>query len=346
MAATDAHALYYPYIHVRNANWLKMALLYWESITRIVPQTYSLSDGSYGTAEAVAEGLVHSISPEPYLAGAAKRFREKFLSPKKRRHSKRIWRTIDKVQNDEIVDINSAKFDRALLDKLIKLRLASRRTDTDIAMEREVSTAYMLCLASEIAAKIDTPIVTHDRAAANITPMYNFTESVDETSTDSGIPALIKLQLPFATPESLASKSWAEIFAFRETERNLREDFRGEMERIAATIPSEVEPKYVRARVKAEGKRIESLVQKQADAFDRLHVKTAAAALTLTIPVSVKSTITALGVSALGGNILAGTAVVVLGIAWWANYLTDRERLRDKAPYQYLLDVRKFTKKA
>jgi hypothetical protein len=342
---TDGHALYYPYIHVHNADWLKMALLYWESVTRIVPDTYSPRDAAYDTNAAVEAGLVHSISPAPYLAGAAKRFRQEFISPKKRRKRKVIWRKIDEVQKDELVDINSAKFDRGLLEELIRLRLASKRSDADIDMQGETSTAYMLCLATEIASHIGAPIVTHDRAAAAVTPMYNFTVSAEvEGTSQAGIPALLKLELPFATPDSLADKTWAEIFAFREQEGALREDFRSEVEQIASSIPSEGDPSYIRSRVRTEKKRLDSLIAKQTRAWDRLHVKVGASVMTLTIPVSVQSVTAAIGMSAPGGNILAGTAVVALGIAWWANYLTDREKVRENAPFQYLLDVRKFAR--
>src|ERR1700730_10393575 len=40
----DRDALYYPYIHIRDANWLKATLLSFPQVRRIVPQEFSLND--------------------------------------------------------------------------------------------------------------------------------------------------------------------------------------------------------------------------------------------------------------------------------------------------------------
>ncbi|MBV8810550.1 MAG: hypothetical protein JO033_17920 [Acidobacteriaceae bacterium] len=39
-------ALYYPYIHIRNENWLKSALLAFQKVHRIVPNRFTLSDNN------------------------------------------------------------------------------------------------------------------------------------------------------------------------------------------------------------------------------------------------------------------------------------------------------------
>ncbi|MFJ6019061.1 DUF6236 family protein [Nocardiopsis alba] len=40
------HGLYYPYFHVRDDRWLKVAALYWPRLTRIVPQDYRTRDST------------------------------------------------------------------------------------------------------------------------------------------------------------------------------------------------------------------------------------------------------------------------------------------------------------
>jgi hypothetical protein len=45
MALSIGTALYYPYIHLRDVNDIKSALLYWDRVRRIVPD--SVSDGPY-----------------------------------------------------------------------------------------------------------------------------------------------------------------------------------------------------------------------------------------------------------------------------------------------------------
>lgn len=77
---TTGVALYYPYIHVRNEHWLKMALLYWDSIRRIVPRNFKPEhDEKYGSTQAVKEGLIQSTPPDAYVKAAAERFRTTIL---------------------------------------------------------------------------------------------------------------------------------------------------------------------------------------------------------------------------------------------------------------------------
>lgn len=55
-------ALYFPYIHIRDDNWLKAASLYWPSVHRIVPQGYPKHDSR--TAAAFADdGVLRDVDP-------------------------------------------------------------------------------------------------------------------------------------------------------------------------------------------------------------------------------------------------------------------------------------------
>jgi hypothetical protein len=43
-SALDRNALYYPYIHVRDVNWLKATLLCFRQVRRMVPPDFHLND--------------------------------------------------------------------------------------------------------------------------------------------------------------------------------------------------------------------------------------------------------------------------------------------------------------
>ncbi|WP_405868153.1 hypothetical protein OG407_49790 [Streptomyces sp. NBC_01515] len=47
--------LYYPYIHFRDEQWLKLAALYWPQIARAVPRDYQVRDSR--TAAILADQL-------------------------------------------------------------------------------------------------------------------------------------------------------------------------------------------------------------------------------------------------------------------------------------------------
>ncbi|MEV0469165.1 DUF6236 family protein [Streptomyces prunicolor] len=55
--------LYYPYIHVRDEQWLKVAALYWPKLARIMPAGYPVADSP--TARELAEGLDFLVPVDP-----------------------------------------------------------------------------------------------------------------------------------------------------------------------------------------------------------------------------------------------------------------------------------------
>jgi hypothetical protein len=42
----DKPALYFPYVHIRDDEWLKAAALYWPSVRRLVPHGYAKHDSA------------------------------------------------------------------------------------------------------------------------------------------------------------------------------------------------------------------------------------------------------------------------------------------------------------
>ncbi|MFJ3713067.1 DUF6236 family protein [Streptomyces sp. NPDC090053] len=61
--------LYYPYVHVQNDDWMKVAALYWPQLARVVPRDYPVRDSE--TGKALADGLDFFVPIEPGAAPAA-----------------------------------------------------------------------------------------------------------------------------------------------------------------------------------------------------------------------------------------------------------------------------------
>jgi hypothetical protein len=63
--------LYYPFIHFRDENWLKLALIYWSKVARIVPESYKTHDS--GEVCRVQDELdaVINCSPKPAFDAVA-----------------------------------------------------------------------------------------------------------------------------------------------------------------------------------------------------------------------------------------------------------------------------------
>jgi hypothetical protein len=66
-AAVWAGALYYPYMRVRDKDWLKAAALYWDSMCRFQPTGYVLRE-SLDCRRLIEAGFLSSLNPEPYAA--------------------------------------------------------------------------------------------------------------------------------------------------------------------------------------------------------------------------------------------------------------------------------------
>src|SRR5580704_6582677 len=58
-------ALYYPRAQFASIGWVKAALLYWESLLRVVPDGLDTHDPPE-VHDLVAAGLIEDISPTPY----------------------------------------------------------------------------------------------------------------------------------------------------------------------------------------------------------------------------------------------------------------------------------------
>ena len=65
-----AGALYYPYMRIRDEDWLKVSALYWDSIRRFKPTRYRLRDSPVDRQFAEA-GFLKSLNPEPYAASVS-----------------------------------------------------------------------------------------------------------------------------------------------------------------------------------------------------------------------------------------------------------------------------------
>ncbi|MFJ9721113.1 DUF6236 family protein [Streptomyces sp. NPDC101213] len=72
----DRIGLYYPFIHVRNPEWLKLSALYWPKLARIVPKNYPVSDSPTAAALAQELDLFVDVDPSQAAHAVADRFLE------------------------------------------------------------------------------------------------------------------------------------------------------------------------------------------------------------------------------------------------------------------------------
>ena len=76
------HGLYYPYFHIRDERWLKVAVLYWPKIIRVVPDGYPTTNDTE-TARVLIDELdfIERQSPGSCVQAVAPRFLELLDDP-------------------------------------------------------------------------------------------------------------------------------------------------------------------------------------------------------------------------------------------------------------------------
>src|SRR5262245_55546920 len=76
---TAATSIYYPFLQV-NESWLKLSLLYWDRVRRIVPEEVrarlSVNGDTSSVRRAVDAGALIDTDAAPYLKASETRFRE------------------------------------------------------------------------------------------------------------------------------------------------------------------------------------------------------------------------------------------------------------------------------
>jgi hypothetical protein len=351
-------ALYYPYIHIQDPNWLKMALLYWDGIRTIVPEHSFFDDDE--TCRAVVEaGLLWATSPGNYTAGAARRFRE-FLAGNIQGHgysSEILTRVVEEARaNATLEGVYIEKIDYALAEWFCERHLADR-SGRRMLMSGEVAAAYMACLAAEMSACIGAPIVTDREATAECAQYVAFgrTRRASPAMPFAGRhvilinppyskpfpvqarPALeFRLSLDMPNPASLADISFEKILRFRERyadeRRMLREHVESILDPVAGMGDVNQQADYFRSQ-QATLDRAYAAYRKS---HERFYVPSAVAPLSLSVPAALGSLAKSMHSLPIDPAPLVAGGVGCLIVAAYAKFLTDRTKAQE-SPYHYLV---------
>ena len=214
--ASFGHALYYPYIHLTNKNWLKHAFLFWDKISRIVPASFEPQDDEDIIKIRQETNFIHDYYPNPNIViNTFRYFIEDLSIDSLEQYSKRKFfdeRTISStnygkyeklfkhtnykvLKNSGYIHIN--KIHPHLVKELMRLGLAiegKHEWSSWIKIDNFIGEMYMTYLAKVISTENSIPIVT-DRIE-NINPIEvdifryreEFKEQLGYLLIDSVIP--------------------------------------------------------------------------------------------------------------------------------------------------------------
>lgn len=177
------HALYYPHINLTNKNWVKQALLFWDNISRIVPQSVEPSDSEDIIRIKYESGFINDYHPERWDTSHAFQkftydlrpilesdsfFHDRYFERKHhRRHYTRDYserrRFFSELAQSSGTYIHVEKIDPRLIEYLFDIGIAvpgQHEWENWVKIDNEIGLLYMTYFAKSISKNKSLPIVT------------------------------------------------------------------------------------------------------------------------------------------------------------------------------------------
>lgn len=337
-------AVYYPNIEIKNPDWLKSALLYWDGVRRIVPISVTPLNSNDEVRSLVDEGLLENTPGKPYVEGAEKRFLD-YLIPLLDKPEMNLLK-LDKPQpTDEferVYEVHVEKLSKKLRTELFDLGLArASNNDEWLRVSQQIGQMYMMCLATEMGEKIGSTVVTDDHRAAKYGEYLTFGQPRPVKPESPLNQDLLKLGLPFPTPESLSQVPMSKIIEFNRRHFSERLAFREAIEGIVKTANSIDDPNALEDYLQRERKRIESSLKDHRNALKELKAISVGSLLKISIPTVIASIASTITNPAIGG-LLTGAGISLSAISWWAERRGKDRQTRQSNKWHYLLSVEKL----
>jgi hypothetical protein len=340
------HALYYPYIHLQDETWLKTAALYYDRLSRIVPDDFLTNDSEIVKQLDDEVGLISNLSPRHEALEIAHdflKFAKEELSSKAKR--KRILAKIgNKLPAKSNFSIHMDKMAMLLREELPKLGLAKKsifkRSSASEWFEFEPVTGalYMTHLANRMAERRGFTIVTDD---ADYQPLIRGIQSDRSSDTSDIGHALASLVIETAVPEKIENISIKKVVEFRKKHDDERQQFFEGIRSIAKDIPVIEDTESLEECLNHHKKSIEIAVKNLKFSFKSIGISSTTGLLGISVPswaTKIAKIQSAIGVQVVSGGLICMAMGVFLkeGI----NYYKSRK----ESPWSYVLSLEKIGK--
>ena len=338
------HALYYPYIHLQDEKWLKTAALYYDNLSRIVPEQFVTHDNDTVKQLNDEEGFITNVTPGSEAEDIAEDFIEfarEELSSKKNR--KRILAKIGKkLPSKSNFRIHMYKMGSLLREELPKLGLAKRlslqrlKDSKWFEFEPVTGALYMTYLANKMAEVRGLPIVTDDSTYQPLIRGIQIDRYPD--STDKG-HALASLVIETAVPEKIENISVKKIVEFRKKHNAERHQFYEGVRAIAKDVPRIEDSDSLQDCLNHHKKTIEIAVNNLKFSFKALGISCVTGLLGLSVPSwasKIAEKQSDIGIQVVAGGLICMATGVLLKEG--VNYYKSRRQ----SPWSYVLSLEKL----
>ncbi|MCF6297833.1 MAG: DUF6236 family protein [Flavobacteriaceae bacterium] len=344
------HALYYPYIHLTNKNWLKHAFLFWDKISRIVPSSFEPQDDEDIIRIRQETNFLIDYHPDKWVINDTFRNFAEYLT-----HNSRMIRDLrhfehrhhfDKeykemfiyMQNRTMLNgtyIHIEKIQPDLAETLYVMGLAipgKHEWSSWIKIDNEIGALYMTYLAKSISKEKSIPIVTDTSDYyLNTNSNNNYRHTFEEK--------LGCLLIDVVMPKNINNVTMKQLINIRNKYDDQRLNFFNKINELSSTLPT-IDNKsaledalnhYIKTlgndtkelKKIYESNGIEAMLKPLA-----ISMPTALASLSSWIPAENK--ILGFGIGGVGA---------LYGVVSYFNELDKRHRETQKNPMAYLLSI-------
>jgi hypothetical protein len=369
--------LYFPFIHVRDDDWLKLAALYWPRIYRIAPRYYLTRDSA--TAREFHDAAVfRSLDPQHYLDEMILdlvRAIEDNLEALQSAYSVEsalesfggtsVWsdEVGNAMQSPHLAWIHASKFWPELIERLVGAGLAvqgrpqpadnpGQPDGTWIGMHPALGGAYMTALAMQIG-RLDGMLPLTDQTESRVAAPSDDVRSVlrllagsSSSAPSEGVGArYMMLALQYLRPKNLSALSAHQILECRRSLEPELQRFREHIQAAEAELESVADLVTEQRRLDAVADHVQRRIEVPLRDLER------GLRLNRIEPVRAMMISGSLAAPPVAGTVLehagvAGTVVgqsvgaaLAVGAAWW-QVGEARRAERESSPMSYILGVR------
>jgi hypothetical protein len=315
--STSGAALYYPYIHPREPNYLKQSLLYWDQVRRITPKEVDISgqqkvygDDNPDVIRAAEEGLLRKTDPKEYEEAAIQYFLKKvdeFITDEEQYATWRI--------DDTPLVVGEGWHEEKLGEVVPELEtreLARRRDGPWIAISDELGSFYVHCLASEMSRRIRAPLLTDSSGSVSLGQSLVFDPGPSATEV-SRTRQLVQLGIQLPSPDVLTSVPMQKIINFHNKRDAERQRFRKAIEEILGKVSSMDDVNAAEDYMNQQKAEIQQATEDLRKTIRDLKVPTLNSLVTLQIPPSIAGIGVWVGANPVVEAVL-GAAGIALGV--------------------------------
>jgi len=352
------YALYYPHINLTNKNWIKHALLFWDRISRIVPQSVEPTDNKDIIRLKNEIGFIDDYKPDIYDTSRASHdffqevrpiiesdqfFNERYFE--RSRQQRNYLRDSQDRRHffSEMVQtsgsyIHVEKLDTRLKEYLFDIGVAipgQSEWEDWVKIDSDIGLLYMTYFAKSISKKKSLPIVT-DVDQSFSASLY-FESSINSDYRDQFEYKLGNLLIETVVPKNINDIEIKKLLEIRRKYDNERTSFCNEISDLSNTITGLDNYSALNDALNQHSKLILSETRNLEKLYKMNNIETVNKFLSVSVPTSIAS-LTEYIPDAAKPLVVAGG--LIFGVITAANSVKKEKLELNKNPKSYLLNLK------